>query len=144
MCNYFSCLVKRNLEIVWDGNLSSHEELVKNAGLKDDKLENREFVRLELMPNEQGFFTQKQEDWVFKVDEKETLPAWFLKNQKVIEEKAWKTCKKSFAPYKTNLKAVGKFLQEIPKIKWLSFSGKIKASWHMSFGINISAGKSVV
>jgi hypothetical protein len=38
------------MRVVWDKDKSSHEDLVKLAGLKDDKLEDRDFVRLEVSP----------------------------------------------------------------------------------------------
>jgi hypothetical protein len=144
MCKYFSCIVIKDLRVLWDANNSSHEEVIKKAGLKDDKLQDRDFVRLEMVPNKQGFFTQAEKDWDYKVDEKGTLPEWYSKKEEEIKKKVWLECQKSFKPYKRQLKEVGKFLLEIPKIRWLDFHGKIDANWHMSFGINLAAARDAV
>ena len=141
MCNYFSCIATRKGKIIWDKNKTAHEELIKKAGLKDDKLEDRDFVRLEMTPNKRGLFTQKKSDWNYKVDEQGTLPNWYVKNEEKIRKEIWKECQKSFKKYKTNLKEVSDFILSLKKIKWFSFSGKIDSDWHMNYGANIAAAR---
>jgi len=137
MCEYFSCIVTRKLEIVWDRYKTSHEDLIEKAGLKDDKLEDRDFVRLELVPKEGTILSSKRSDWIYRVDEVGTLPEWYVKNEPYIKEKVWIECQKSFAPYKKNISEVNNFIASLKKIKWFSFSGKISKSWHISFGDNL-------
>jgi DNA excision repair protein ERCC-3 len=50
MCNFWTCIIDRNLKVHYDGNTSSHEEIIKKAGLKDNKLIDRDFVRIEINP----------------------------------------------------------------------------------------------
>jgi hypothetical protein len=55
MCNFWSCIIDRHLKVHYDGNDSSHEAIIKKAGLKDTKLIDRDFVRIEkeLSPQEE-------------------------------------------------------------------------------------------
>jgi len=64
MCNFWSAIITRNGEVLYDKDLTSHEELVKKHHLKDDKLENRDFVRIEIVPNQNGFLTMKIGDFL--------------------------------------------------------------------------------
>lgn len=102
MCKYFSCIVTRDLKILWEPGTNSHEEIIKKHGLKDDKLEDRDFVRIELTPNgdaeKSGIFTRERKDWEHKVDEKGTLPAWYTQNASKAEELVWKAALKSLKP----------------------------------------------
>ena len=42
MCNFWSCILTKDMKVLWDKDKTSHESLVKANHLKDDKLENRE------------------------------------------------------------------------------------------------------
>jgi hypothetical protein len=81
MCRYFSCLVLRDFSVVWDKLQNSHEDLILKAGLKDDKLENRDFVRIEVTPINVEAPTRNLEDWRYKEDEEATLPDWYCANK---------------------------------------------------------------
>jgi hypothetical protein len=91
MCNYFSCLITRDLKVVWDTSMVSHEELIKKAGLEDDKLIDRDFVRIEILPIGETYskLTRNKKDWVFKIDEEATLPEWFKSNEAECEALCW-------------------------------------------------------
>jgi len=141
MCKYFSCIATRNLKIVWDKNKTSHEDLIAKAGLTDDKLKDRDFVRLEFVPKKGTLLSSNQTDWEYKIDEEGTLPEWYIKNEPYIKQEVWKECQKSFAPYRKNVNAVNKFIASLKTIKWFSFSGKISKSWHISFGIDIKSAR---
>ena len=67
MCNFWSCILTREGKVVWDKDATSHEDLIKRAGLVDGKLEDRDFVRLEITPK--ILASKRKSDWVFKVDE---------------------------------------------------------------------------
>lgn len=105
MCNFFSAIVTKNLKVLWEKGVTSHEELVKKHKLKDDKLENRDFVRIELTPEGNGaknaIFTGSTEkaDWRYKVDEQGTLPGWYRANAAVLEEKVRKLIPQAIAPF---------------------------------------------
>jgi len=49
MCKFWSCVIDRRLKVWSDGNSSSHEVIIEKAGLNDNKLEDRDFVRLEIL-----------------------------------------------------------------------------------------------
>ena len=85
MCNYFSCLVTRDKKVLWSEKTNSHEDLIEKFGLKDNKLEDRDFVRVEVTPQDKP--NRNVEEWAFKIDEVGTLPDWFNLNQEEIKEK---------------------------------------------------------
>ena len=95
MCEYFSCIITRKQKVLWDINHVSHEDMINKHNLKDDKLENRNFVKIEITPKTIKQVTRKKSDWVFKVDETDTLPKWFTKKQEFLESLCWKEWTKS-------------------------------------------------
>lgn len=55
---------------------NDHQPIIEKFKLRDDKLFNRDFVRIELLPL--GSLTSvKKADWEIRVDETGTLPSWF-------------------------------------------------------------------
>lgn len=143
MCNFFSALVTRDGKVVWDGNSSSHEDLIAKAGLKDDKLEDRDFVRVEYTPSKNGLFTLDRKDWAFKVDEKGTLPTWFVNRSEEFEGKVFTDgvlpCLK---PLKKGLKRVQNFLEkDLPKVKWFQPDGKPLKEWKVFYGDSLDAAR---
>src|SRR3990167_9004664 len=99
---------------------------------KDDKLENRDFVRIEINPK--NLFSKNKKDWSFKVDEKGTLPLWFSENRAKMEEACWKEWKVAMKRtlWKFHLKNLKKTIQKIKKIPYFSMKGKINAEWNLS------------
>ena len=91
MCNYFSCIIKRDGAILFCEE-DSHETIIDRAGLTDDNLINREFVRIEITPPNKNLFTPYKE-WTYTVDEDGTLPPWYCKRTKTLEKRAWKLMK---------------------------------------------------
>jgi hypothetical protein len=72
MCKFFSAIIKRDGTILWDKNSNSNEDLIKKDGLSDDKLIDRDFVRVEYTQND-GCFSTKKGEWTYKEDEKKIL-----------------------------------------------------------------------
>ena len=95
MCNYFSCIIDRHFKVHWFKDTVRHEDIIERANLKDNKLKDRDFVRIEITPEDVNKVTRNKKDWNFKIDEEETLPSWFTKNQKKAEQKCWYAWKKS-------------------------------------------------
>ena len=95
MCEYFSCIVLRNKKVLWDKNTISHEDLIEQYNLKDNKLNNRDFIRIEIIPKDILTVTKNKEDWIFKIDEEKTLPRWFIKNKEIYEKKCWEAWEES-------------------------------------------------
>jgi len=142
MCKFWSALIDRKEKVWWSKDSSSHEELVTESGWKDDKLEDRGFVRIEISPkNHMAIFSKTPSDWAFKVDEEKTLPLWFSANQKKMEALCWKEWNKAMKAtlWKLRLKEVKKFIDEIPNIPYMKCNGKIRKEWHVSYGTNICA-----
>jgi hypothetical protein len=89
MCNYFSCIVTRDLKVHWSKRTCSHEDIVAELKLTDVKLVDRDFVRIEVTPNNKEKLTRYQADWTYHVDEESTIPAWYKKAEKTIQEVIW-------------------------------------------------------
>ena len=146
MCNFFSAIVWNNkgkIEVLWDSRLTSHEELIKKHGLKADKLESRDFVRVELTPEGEGehsgILTRNRKDWKFKVDEEGTLPNWYRANERKAEAETWKSVERMLKPINPNLDAILKFVRHIRKTKYLEMHGKLNAKWKVFYGKDLTA-----
>ena len=140
MCKWMSMLIDRNGKVWMDGNITSHEELVKKSGWKDDRLENRDFVRVEISPKPKTF-SAKRENWIFKVDEEGTLPKWYSENREKNETACWKAWKSELARLK-NVPKVERFIASLKKVPWLKPDGKPKKEWKLSEGKEWSAARS--
>jgi hypothetical protein len=95
MCQYFSCIITKDLKVHWTKKTTAHEEIIAEAKLEDKKLENRDFVRIEISLKDTTKVTRNPDDWKFKVDEEDTLPEWFIENQKKVEKACWKAWEES-------------------------------------------------
>jgi len=80
MCRYFSCIVTKDLKAHWSKKSMAHEDLVAELKLEDKKLEERDFVRIEITPKENAKVTRNLDDWTLRVDEERTLPEWYAKD----------------------------------------------------------------
>ena len=142
MCNFWSCILTREGKVLWSEATSSHEEIIKENNLKDNKLIDRDFIRLEVhSKNKIDLFSKNAKNWEFKIDEANTLPEWFLQEQKHWEEIVWISWKKAMEKslWKLPLKPVLNFIKSIPKVKFFSMKGKIQTAWHVSYGKNWDA-----
>jgi hypothetical protein len=139
MCKYFSCIIDRKGKVWWDAKENSHEFLVKKAGLKDTKLEDRDFVRIEISPKD-NVLTVKRKEWALKVDEEKTLPKWFTLDQKRMEEKCWAAWKSSTSAY--DIAGYERFIRTIPKVKYFSMCKPPLKEWNISYGADWSAAES--
>jgi len=83
MCNFIS-LVATKSKVFGDGHLDSHEEIIKQTGLKDDKpKELLTFCRVEITPKDNDIFNHDIDNWVLKVDEERTPDWWSDKQEKM-------------------------------------------------------------
>ena len=97
MCDFFSAIILKNGELVYDLNTSSHEDLIEKRGLVDDTTdpEKMEFVRFEILPPDARVFS-KPAKWHFKIVQ-DIIPGWFsekLKEKclKLFEEEVYPQC----------------------------------------------------
>ena len=82
-----------------------HEEIIEELKLQDTKLVDRDFVRIEITPNNKEKLTRNQQDWTFKVDEETTIPAWYNESKKLIEELIWQSWSESIKTQREGLEA---------------------------------------
>ena len=64
----------------YDTKTNDHQPLVEKFKLRDDKLIDRDFVRIEVLAL-RDWSSAEPENWRARIDEKETLPAWFEKHK---------------------------------------------------------------
>jgi hypothetical protein len=88
MCNFYSCIVDKKLRILDAIDINdSHEATIDKYKLNDNKLEERDIVRLEVNPDiEKLTKTFDKKFWTYKVDEQKTLPSWYTENEKKIQK----------------------------------------------------------
>jgi hypothetical protein len=134
VCNFWSCVLLRDGKILWSPKDSSHEAILAEHGISDDKLKDRDFVRLEVAPKD--IFSRKKADWVFKVDEPGTLPAWYSDSPKKWGALVWKEWRKAMTEtlWKLDLSAVEKVIQEVKHVGYFDMHGEVDPEWHMSYG----------
>jgi hypothetical protein len=89
VCRYFSCIITRDLKVHWSKRTANHEELISELQLADTKLTDRDFVRIEITPQDEDKVTRNRADWQFYIDEEDTLPKWFTSNKAKAEEACW-------------------------------------------------------
>jgi len=81
MCNFFSCIVTENGDVLFDPIRDSHEIIIsnnaKNYNLSDDTADPAElkFTRVEILPPDDDVF-QPVDKWVFTIDQR-IIPAWW-------------------------------------------------------------------
>jgi hypothetical protein len=96
MCQYFSCIVTKDLKVHWlPSNPCDHEAVINKLRLEDTKLQFRDFVRIEISPKDTSKVTRSIRDWQLKVDEPATLPEWFVEKQKEAEKNCFVALKES-------------------------------------------------
>jgi len=143
MCNFWSALATRSGKVIWYDSIWSHEKQIELAGFKDDKLVDRDFVRVEISTEKNIYsYKPKISDFKFKVDEEDTLPNWF------DEEKAEKACWKEFKKaYKTdrmfNRDDIREFVESVKNLKRPKPDGRPKKEWKVFYGKTWNAARDV-
>ncbi len=97
MCNYFSCIVTKQLVCLWSEKTMKHEDIIKQYQVneKREKLDKQDFVRIEINPIDLKKITRTKNDWKYKIDEDGTLSQWFLDNREKAEKLCWIEWQKS-------------------------------------------------
>ena len=95
MCNFFSCIVLKDGQVVWDTNIDSHDELLVMANIKDDTANPAEllFARVEIVPPDGDVFEKDMKKWMLKIDQSIT-PKWWNKQYEQKCRNALQTCLK--------------------------------------------------
>jgi len=136
MCNFWSGIVTNDGRILWIDSVWSHAKIIKKYGLKDDKLEDREFVKVEISTNKNIYSCKPEiKDFEFMVDEEGTLPEWFRKNREELEELCWKEFRKAYQTDKLfNRDDIRDFIKSLKKINLSNPDGKPKKEWKVFYG----------
>jgi len=73
----------------------AHEDLLSELRLEDKKLEERDFVKIEIAPKNNAKMTRDRNDWVYIIDEERTLPNWYDENVVKCQKACWKAWEES-------------------------------------------------
>ena len=108
MCEFFSAIVLKNGDAVWDSTIDNHSKLVELANIQDDTTDTSKmkFARVEITPPDHDIFADI-EKWILKIDETIT-PAWFKKRHEDAAWSALQECLKEVLIYKQNIKNLNK------------------------------------
>ncbi|HUV47222.1 MAG TPA: hypothetical protein VMW29_03750 [Candidatus Bathyarchaeia archaeon] len=99
MCSFYSPIIDRKLKLYDCVEIDdSHETVVEKFKLNDNKLKNRDIVRLEINPLDWNKLKARfnQKDWNYQVDEEGTLPEWYTKNEKKIIQLVFRRLKQLY------------------------------------------------
>ena len=134
MCKFWSAILTREGKVLWDRNMSSHEELIRKNNLNDGELKNRGFVRIEITPKD--ITSKKKGDWSYKVDEPSTIPDWYQNDPLAQEKIVWKEWKMAMEEtlWKLQLDKLQAIIDGIKAIKYLDCHGEVDPSWHLYYG----------
>ncbi|MCK9597878.1 MAG: hypothetical protein M0R06_02485, partial [Sphaerochaeta sp.] len=83
MCKAFSCLVTEDCKVIWKFGVDSHENLIQDAGLKDD---GHNFARVEIAPLNRDYLNP--DEWKFRLDEK-AKPSWWTSAHEFAASDEW-------------------------------------------------------
>ena len=79
MCNFFSLIMLKNGDVIWEAGVDSHEDLIaKVPSLKDDTADPKKlrFARVEITPPNADVFEKDLKKWQLRIDQSIT-PAWW-------------------------------------------------------------------
>ena len=94
-CQYFSCIITKDFKVHWSKRTMAHEDLLAELKFEDKKLEERDFVKIEIAPKNNAKMTRDRDDWVYNVDEERTLPNWYDENVVKCQAACWKAWQES-------------------------------------------------
>ena len=91
MCKAFSCIVMKSGDVKWKFGVDSHDEILKQYGIRDQNVEpdELEFARVEVTPDNGDYLFPDR--WTLRVDER-IKPKWFTASYELFvmdEHKGW-------------------------------------------------------
>ena len=106
MCNFWSCIVTKNGEVLFDEMSDRHEDIIDKYKLVDDTADPAllKFARVEINPPNGDVFAHIN-DWVFKIDQS-IIPTWWTKENE-------KSCYKKLKYFTKKAILIGKEIKEI-------------------------------
>ncbi|MCJ7459227.1 MAG: hypothetical protein MUP17_09570, partial [candidate division Zixibacteria bacterium] len=124
----------------WSKKTVNHEELLTEIKIEDVKLNERDFVRIEITPKDQDQITRNPDDWIFNVDEERTLPDWYEMNIIKCQKACWKAWEESIL---VNL-VMGEEEIKVSDDRFLFANGKAKIVASDSVSIKAYGSVSIV
>jgi hypothetical protein len=93
MCNFFSCIVLKDGQVIWDAGIDSHEELIKIAQVEDKTSDPAKltFARVEIIPPDNNVFEDDVKKWTLRIDQSIT-PNWWSKDHEKACYQSLKKC----------------------------------------------------
>ena len=134
MCNFWSAILTRDRKVLWDRDITSHGYLIRKFKLADDKLADRDFVRIEITPNPGKLASKKKSDWTLKIDEPSTLPDWYANDTRGNDKLIWAEWKHAMEQtlWVFNLSKIEDLLNEIRGIQYLKQLGEPLPEWNLT------------
>ena len=83
MCEFYSCIVTKTGNVLDSEMSDSHEHIIKENNLKDDKIINRTWCRIEITPPNFKFDAPLNE-WNYRIDEPENIDWHTEKHKKAV------------------------------------------------------------
>jgi primosomal protein N' len=122
----------RDGRVLWSPETSSHEDIIRTNNLEDNKLKDRDFVRLEIAPK--IIWSKKKADWKFKVDEEKTLPKWYSDAPKKWEALVWREWRSAMKQtlWKLNLDVIEEVVEEVKRIDYFDMHGEPDPDWNLT------------
>ena len=133
MCKFYSCIIDRRFKVWSDPNDSSHAAVLAIKGFpwKDTKLEDRDFVKVEITPKV-GTFSTDMTNWMFKVDEEGTLPTWFNEHLPRAKRECYVVLKRYLR--ECHADKIDAFLKSIKDVPFFKPDSCPKPEWKMFYG----------
>ena len=135
MCEYFSAILMRDGEVLTSDESNSLDDIINANNLNDVKLQNRDFIRIEITPNEPiKLLSKKRSDWVFREDEESTLPSWYDEGMMSFREKCWTAWESSIQRLihdKMDVPKLLELIEEVKSINYMDNHGEPLPDWHM-------------
>ncbi len=78
MCKQFSCVVKKDLDVLWSLGVDSHTDILALNNLTDRywNADRAVFCKVEVVPPNGNYFEKDLSKWVVTVDE-QRIPSWW-------------------------------------------------------------------
>lgn len=87
MCNFWSCILHRDGRVLHVLDEDCHEAIIQHYHLNDNKLVDRDFIRIEITPR--NALSRDRADWSYRLDEPRTLPDWYANDTRRWDAVVW-------------------------------------------------------
>jgi len=135
MCDYYPCILTRDGTVLDLPDTSSHDDIITANKLNDNKLSDRDFIRIEITPNEPiHMLSTKRSDWKLVVDEPHTIPGWYEEDVSSLNERCWNAWENAIQRdihSKFDVPKALALLGEVKSIRWMQNHEEPLPEWVM-------------